>query len=70
MMTGSWFGVVGALVGAVAVPSLTLPQLAAHQPWLLAGWVAAVVVTTYLLVVGRLPGRPGRLNPVAAGASR
>jgi len=58
MMSGSWFGVVGAFVGAVAVPSRTLPQLAAHQPELLAGWVATIAVATYLLVVGRRPGRP------------
>jgi uncharacterized membrane protein len=56
MMTGSWFGVVGAFIGAVAVPSRTLPQLAVHQPWLLAGWVAVVLVATYVLVVGRVPG--------------
>ena len=60
MMTGSWWGVVGAGAGAVAVPSRTLPQLAVDQPWLLVGWVAAVAVTTYVLVAG-VPG------PVAAG---
>jgi uncharacterized membrane protein len=52
MMTGSWLGVVGAFVGAVAVPSRTIPQLAVHQPWLLVGWVAAAAAATYLLVSG------------------
>jgi uncharacterized membrane protein len=61
MMTGSWCGVVGAFVGAVAVPSRTIPQLALHQPWLLAGWVAAVLAAAYVLVVGRVPV----WNPVA-----
>jgi uncharacterized membrane protein len=56
MMTGSWFGVVGAFLGAVAAPTRTLPQLAVHQPELLAGWVATVGVATYVLVSGRLPG--------------
>ncbi|CAA9361194.1 MAG: hypothetical protein AVDCRST_MAG36-2654 [uncultured Nocardioidaceae bacterium] len=60
MMTGSWFGVVGAFVGAVAVPSRTVPQLAVHQPGLLAVWVAAVVLTTWVLVTGRMPGVPRR----------
>ena len=60
MMTGSWLGVVGAFVGAVAVPSRTLPQLAVHQPWLLAGWVAAVALAAGVLVTGRLPGAARR----------
>ena len=63
MMTGSWFGVVGAFVGAVAVPKRTIPQLAVHAPWLLAGWVAAVALTTYLLVSGRVPGRRSSGRP-------
>jgi uncharacterized membrane protein len=58
MMTGSWLGVLGAFIGAVAVPSRTLPQLAVHHPWLLVGWVATIAVATYVLVVGRLPGSP------------
>ena len=64
MMTGSWLGVVGAFVGAVAVPSRTIPQLAVEEPGLLAAWVAAVALATYLLLSGRRrrasgPGRPG-----------
>jgi uncharacterized membrane protein len=57
MMTGSWLGVIGAFVGAVAVPSRTLPQLAVHQPWVLAAWVAAVAAATYVLASGRVPLR-------------
>ena len=64
MMTGSWFGVVGAFAGAVAVPSRTIPQLAVHQPWLLAGWVAAVAAATYVLMSGRLPGRSATRHAV------
>jgi uncharacterized membrane protein len=64
MMTGSWFGVVGAFLGAVAVPSRTIPQLALHQPWLLAAWVAAVAAATYVLVSGRVPGRPAARQAV------
>jgi uncharacterized membrane protein len=60
MMTGSWFGVVGAFVGAVAVPSRTVPQLAVEQPLVLAAWVAAVGAATYLLVSGRVPRRAAR----------
>jgi hypothetical protein len=75
MMTGSWLGVVGAFVGAVAVPTRTLPQLAVHQPEVLVGWVAAVGVATYVLVGGRLPGRLpvrllGRTGTEVAGAAR
>ena len=61
MMTGSWLGVVGAFVGAVAVPSRTLPQLAVHQPWLLAGWCATVLLAAYVVVRMPLPGaQPAR----------
>ena len=60
-MTGSWLGVVGAFVGAVAVPSRTLPQLAVHDPWLLAAWVATVLAAAYLLVRVPLPaGQPAQ----------
>ena len=77
MMTGSWLGVVGAFLGAVTVPSRTLPQLAVHQPGLLAGWVAVVLLLAWVLVTGRLPGarrrvsrRPGpRLQPGAGVGS-
>jgi len=70
MMTGSWFGVVGAFVGAVAVPSRTVPQLAGEHPWVLVGWVAAVAAATYVLVTGRSPAtrlrRPERVRTMAA----
>ena len=67
MMTGSWLGVVGAFVGAVAVPSRTLPQLALAQPWPVAGWLAAVTAATYLLVRGPVPHAVARRAVAGAG---
>ena len=50
-MRNSWFGVVGAFVGAVAVPSRDVPRLAAHDPALFTVAVVALVVGCAALVV-------------------
>jgi len=51
-MTGSYFGILGAFVGVVAVPSRRIPSMAAHDLPMLLLWVAALVLTAVFTVVG------------------
>lgn len=49
-MRGSYFGLVGAFVGAIAVPQRDIPQLAQHHPLVLAAAVAGVLLVTAAIV--------------------
>lgn len=53
-MSGSYFGLVGAFIGVVAVPDRRLPQMAIHDLAGLTLWVAAVALTAGLTVAGLL----------------
>jgi uncharacterized membrane protein len=54
-MTGSWLGLVGAFIGATAVPTRDVPQFVVDEPVGAASAVACVALITVLLV--RLAGR-------------
>jgi uncharacterized membrane protein len=60
-MAGSYFGLVGALVGVLAVPERRIPDTAAHHPGVLLLFVAAIVVTAAAAVWGvmEFSRRPG-----------
>ena len=58
-MTGSYFGLLGAFVGAVVVPVRDIPQWAVHQPLALAGAALACIAVAAGIIV--LSGR--RSNP-------
>jgi hypothetical protein len=49
-MVGSYFGLVGAFVGAVAVPQRDVPQLVVHQPLVFGVALVAVVVAAVTVV--------------------
>ncbi|WP_091465603.1 DUF2306 domain-containing protein [Paenarthrobacter nitroguajacolicus] len=51
-MTGSYFGLIGAFIGVVAVPDRRLPQMAIHDLAGLTLWVAALALTAGLTVAG------------------
>lgn len=51
-MTGSYFGLVGAFIGVIAVPDRRLPQMAIHDLAGLTLWVAALALTAGLTVAG------------------
>lgn len=51
-MTGSYFGLIGAFIGVVAVPDRRLPQMAVHDLVGLTLWVAAMALTAGLTVAG------------------
>lgn len=51
-MSGSYFGLVGAFIGVVAVPDRRLPQMAIHDLAGLTLWVAALALTAGLTVAG------------------
>ncbi|MFJ4170009.1 DUF2306 domain-containing protein [Paenarthrobacter sp. NPDC089714] len=53
-MTGSYFGLVGAFIGVIAVPDRRLPQMAIHDLAGLVLWVAALALTAGLTVAGLL----------------
>jgi uncharacterized membrane protein len=63
---GSYFGLLGAFLGAVAVPQRLVPQLAVHRPFILITALALVAAATAgivcLAAIGRaqrqLPARP------------
>lgn len=60
-MTGSYFGLVGAFVGVIAVPSRRVPQLALHDLPLLLVLLAGLLATTAVIIgcINRSPaGRP------------
>lgn len=62
MMTGSYFGLLGAFIGAVAVPSRDVPQLAVHHFWTFVAAVAGCMALAALAIgVALLPmRRPAR----------
>jgi uncharacterized membrane protein len=49
-MAGSYFGLVGAFIGAVVVPQRRIPQLATHHPLVLAAVVGAVAAVSVAIV--------------------
>lgn len=51
-MIGSYFGLLGAFIGVVAVPTRRIPTLAVHQPLLLVLFVAVVVAATAATAIG------------------
>jgi uncharacterized membrane protein len=51
-MTGSYFGLVGAFIGVVAVPDRRLPQMAIHDLAGLTLWVASLALTAGLTAAG------------------
>ncbi|MFJ4029434.1 DUF2306 domain-containing protein [Paenarthrobacter sp. NPDC089989] len=53
-MTGSYFGLVGAFIGVVAVPERRLPQMAIHDLPGLILWAAALALTAGVTVAGLL----------------
>ena len=61
---GSYWGVLGAFVGAVAVPSRDVPQLAVHAPEQLAAGIAACALTVWGVV--RVAGRRPRRVPTSS----
>ncbi|OJF12351.1 hypothetical protein BG844_21295 [Couchioplanes caeruleus subsp. caeruleus] len=50
MMAGSYFGLVGAFIGAVAVPQRAVPQMVLHQPLILVAAVAVCLVVAVAIV--------------------
>jgi uncharacterized membrane protein len=62
--TGSYLGLIGAFLGAVAVPQRDIPQLLVHSPVVFAG--AVVGCCAVAIAVVRLAGRRTRRRLVAA----
>jgi uncharacterized membrane protein len=63
MMRGTYFGLLGAFIGAVVVPDRLVPQLAVNEPRMLLLGVAVVALSALLIVasafrVGRRASRP------------
>jgi uncharacterized membrane protein len=58
-MTGSYFGLVGAFVGAVVVPARRIPQWAVHQPLGLALGAAISLAVAAAVIVAVNLGRHG-----------
>ncbi len=65
-MTGSYLGLLGAFVGAVAVPSRDIPQLVVHRPVVVAAAVLALAVVSVTVIAGAR--RPPVVAPVATVA--
>ncbi|WP_285725703.1 DUF2306 domain-containing protein [Psychromicrobium xiongbiense] len=51
-MIGSYFGLLGALIGVVAVPTRRIPTLAVHEPLLLVLFLAILALATAATVIG------------------
>lgn len=65
-MRGSYFGILGAFVGVLAVPERRIPQMAVHDLPLLLLWIGALVLTAGFAVAGA-----ARLvSPARSGTSR
>jgi hypothetical protein len=58
-MRGSYLGLIGAFLGAVAVPQRDIPQLLVNRPLVLAATVMAVAIAT-VTVVAVCSGHPRR----------
>jgi uncharacterized membrane protein YozB (DUF420 family) len=64
-MTGSYFGLVGAFVGVLVVPSRRIPQLAIHELPLLGLLVLVLLGTAALTVIGVAQLRKTQAVPIA-----
>jgi uncharacterized membrane protein len=62
-MRGSYVGLIGAFVGAVAVPQRDIPQLLVHRPLVLTATMVAVIIAT-VTVVAVCTRHPERRRPV------
>lgn len=51
-MTGSYFGILGAFVGVIAVPTRRIPSMAVENPLGLALWVTILALTATFTVIG------------------
>lgn len=49
-MRGSYFGILGAFIGVIAVPSRRIPQLAVHDLPTLVMWAAGITVITFAVI--------------------
>ncbi|MDI2098313.1 DUF2306 domain-containing protein [Ruicaihuangia caeni] len=65
-LLGSYFGLLGALIGVVAVPDRRIPDTAVHHPWLVAAFIAAIALTAAASVWG-IVNLPARGPKKAAG---
>ena len=61
-LTGSYFGLVGALVGVIAVLERRIPQMAANDLPLLTVFVLALFLTAALTVAGAAQLDPSRVT--------
>lgn len=64
-MTGSYFGLIGAFVGVLVVPSRRIPQLAIHELPLLGLLVLVLLGTAALTVIGVAQLRKTQAVPMA-----
>lgn len=66
-MLGSYFGILGAFIGVIAVPERRIPQMAVHDLPLLTLWLAALVLTAGFTVAGaaRLTRSPRKSLPIS-----
>jgi uncharacterized membrane protein len=75
-MTGSYFGLIGAFIGAVAVPSRRIPQWFLHQPAGLAlGAALSLAVAGAVIALSRrravaAPVPPGVPSPAGSSGNR
>lgn len=65
-MTGSYFGLIGAFVGVLAVPSRRIPQLAIHELPLLGLLIMVLLGTAAMTVLGLARLRKAQ-RPLGAG---
>lgn len=63
-MTGSYFGLVGAFIGVLAVPSRRIPQLAIHELPLLGLLILVLLGTAALTVIGIAQLRQSQTVPI------
>ena len=63
-VVGSYFGLLGAGVAAVAFPVRLVPQTAVHHPVVLAAWLAALTVVA-AVVIGLVARASGRRQPAS-----
>lgn len=69
-MTGSYFGLIGAFVGVLAVPSRRIPQLAIHELPLLALLILVLLGTGALTIIGITQLRKNADSPQGPIADR